>query len=433
MSDDKDSSTARVPKFSGKKDDWHVWSTQFKALLGYKECHTALTDGGFYLPNSDSELLDETTDADKIKAKKCNAKAMFLLTMAMVEQEDLEEVTSTHSSQWTTGLAHVAWSNLKTIYEPDDTMTFVEVEEKKQAIKMANANEDPKVMFQKLQKIKKEYERLQEPISDTQLMVQAQIGAHPMYQQTVLNALAENNATLQTVKVAMAKHYRFVQVRNGNKNKAEVSLVVAGTFSGNCNMCGQQGHKARNCPNGSNGGNNNNNGNKTKKFTGKCNGCGKQGHKLIDCWLAEANKNKRPEWLQKKLDNKEVGAVATDNSPEIMLISQEVFCQTADTEDEDDDDSLADMPALVPHSTPMYDSDDEEIERRHKLAASYDSDTESEDEAPPALLEITTTWYDSDDESLDEDDVTPDVWHENTTTATDANKLSLIVCHDNRS
>ena len=50
---------------------------------------------------------------------------------------------------------------------------------------------------------------------------------------------------------------------------------------------------------------------KGEKFAGKCDGCGKKGHKKVDCWLEDANKEKRPKWWKEKDEAKAVTTVAT--------------------------------------------------------------------------------------------------------------------------
>ncbi|KAL3917811.1 MAG: hypothetical protein SGILL_004533 [Bacillariaceae sp.] len=328
----------------------------------------------------------------------------------------------------------MAWRILKKRFEPDDTLALIEVQALKAKAVMANAKEDPSVMFQKLEEVRAEYTRISYPITEAELILQAQVGAHADYEEIILRAMDKADLTLETLEADMRRKFRLHQVMKGSNNDKEMSLVA---FNGNCNKCGKQGHKAKDCK--SNNNNNGNNGNGKKRFAGKCNGCGKQGHKLADCWLSEENKSKRPEWLQKKLD-KEVAAVATSNNgAEVMLMGREVvfnqnemsksdrpewWCQTCNygsnkspqqfifeleamakenqSEDSiDDDDSYFDDDDSLPplNSNETIDSDETSYDVR-------DSDDDDDDSVPSLISRRKTIdSKDDDDDTIDSDDM----------------------------
>ena len=62
--------SVRIIPFSGKKSDWRIWSRRFLAAAGKKKYKDVLL--GIEASPAVSEVLDESKDKDKLKAKKAN-------------------------------------------------------------------------------------------------------------------------------------------------------------------------------------------------------------------------------------------------------------------------------------------------------------------------------------------------------------------------
>ena len=82
MSEDKDTDYTKL-RFSGKKEDWPRWSTQFLALAQLKRFKKSLL-GQETPPNEEEELDEESSDSkiqQKLKARTANDKAYCALTL----------------------------------------------------------------------------------------------------------------------------------------------------------------------------------------------------------------------------------------------------------------------------------------------------------------------------------------------------------------
>ena len=79
MSDERETNYAKI-RFSGLKQDWPIWSTQFLALAQLKKFKKALL--GKEIPPDEEENLDEdSSDAEikkKLRARTANEKHIVL-------------------------------------------------------------------------------------------------------------------------------------------------------------------------------------------------------------------------------------------------------------------------------------------------------------------------------------------------------------------
>ena len=115
----------------------------------------ALTVGGEAdLPASESTMLDETTPDSKLAAaaKKRNAIAMVSFTMAFTSEGTMGLVYKANTTNWPNGLAHMVVTSLAKKYQPQDTITRVELRQQLNKIKMKK-NEDPAKLFEQISQI----------------------------------------------------------------------------------------------------------------------------------------------------------------------------------------------------------------------------------------------------------------------------------------
>ena len=86
MSEEREAEFIKL-RFSGRKEDWPIWSTQFLALAQLKKFKQSLM--GQELPPDEEEDLDEdSSDAEmkrKLKARTANEKAYSALTLTCSE------------------------------------------------------------------------------------------------------------------------------------------------------------------------------------------------------------------------------------------------------------------------------------------------------------------------------------------------------------
>jgi hypothetical protein len=99
--------TAGLPLFSRLRKDFQAcWWVRFVAYASVWEFLAALQKNGeSTLPQSDTEVIDETTSAGKEKAaaKQRNALAMANLTLAFVTEVSLPMVYKAMNNDWPEG------------------------------------------------------------------------------------------------------------------------------------------------------------------------------------------------------------------------------------------------------------------------------------------------------------------------------------------
>ena len=154
------SDAVRMMQFRGKKEEYGVWNSQFRALCAVKGCAEAL-EMSFRstLPASNAETLDPTTDEGKAwkKAKVQNALAMSYLTLAFDSPKLLKMIQASKSPDWPSGLAYVLMAKLTKKYKPSDMMALAEMNKKLGALKL-NRNTDPKELEDEIVEIKNQYD-----------------------------------------------------------------------------------------------------------------------------------------------------------------------------------------------------------------------------------------------------------------------------------
>ena len=163
----------RLPMFDGKPEKFQVWWTRFRAYAGVFGFIKALKKGGeTALPPTEDALLDDTSETDKlmIAALKRNAIAMANLTMAFTTDATMALVyESLNDEDWPGGLAHKVIDALKKKYQPQDTMTRVELRQMLNKVSMKK-EQDPASIFEQLSSIKNRYNTKKITIDEADLI-----------------------------------------------------------------------------------------------------------------------------------------------------------------------------------------------------------------------------------------------------------------------
>ena len=118
MSTEETEKSYRVLPFSGKHDDWHMWSRKFLArakLKKYKDVLTGLEE----VPGIDEEI-DVTTKGGKIKtlARTANDIAYNNLLLSCSDEVSFGAVDEALTIKLPDGDAAKAWAKLVAKYEP---------------------------------------------------------------------------------------------------------------------------------------------------------------------------------------------------------------------------------------------------------------------------------------------------------------------------
>ena len=114
MSSGYDEKAIRILTFSGKKEDWMMWSDKFMAksmMKGYDE----ILDGTMLVPDDKTTTLTPSQE----EARKLNKMAYNELILACTDKIVFGIVKNAKSDNLKKGDAKLAWDRLKTRYEPN--------------------------------------------------------------------------------------------------------------------------------------------------------------------------------------------------------------------------------------------------------------------------------------------------------------------------
>jgi hypothetical protein len=112
---DKDKTIRNVP-FSGKKDEFTIWSQCFLAYAHLTNCKKVITEVD-NVPAA-TEVYNPTTDVNKLAARKANSTAYSMLTMAATDSVSFGAVFNAQTTDLPDGDSHQARLNLEMIFKP---------------------------------------------------------------------------------------------------------------------------------------------------------------------------------------------------------------------------------------------------------------------------------------------------------------------------
>jgi hypothetical protein len=221
---------------------------------------------------------------------------MANLTMAFTSEATMGLVFKAKTADWPSGVAHLVVSGLNKKYNPQDTISRVELRQRLSVIRMKK-NEDPATLFKKISSIENKFNMSTRHIEEENLIAVVLDAAPQEYQSLLTTEQHTKGAsiTLSNLEVVMGQYWRqtkSAREKSGtSEDDSEFSLV---TFDGKSFPCGKEEHMGKDCPDDLKNKNNTSN-NRKKKLNGKCFNCGKEGHMSKDCWVQkEENTDKRP-------------------------------------------------------------------------------------------------------------------------------------------
>ena len=98
-------------KFSGKRSEFALWKDRFLARCCMKDCDEVVTKDG--LVPKDSDVLDPTNDADKIKYRSDNKKAYGYLVNLINDPASISAVIGAKTTDLPRGCVRTAFKNLE--------------------------------------------------------------------------------------------------------------------------------------------------------------------------------------------------------------------------------------------------------------------------------------------------------------------------------
>ena len=324
MSDTKEK-TIRIIPFSGKEEDWRMWSRKFLARAKVQEYKEILT--GTKKAPAAGTTIDESTDQGKTQKKLqiANEKAYNDLLLSCEEEVSFGAVDEAITTSFPDGDAHQAWTNLKARYESDTPATKILLKKEFSGSALEDANTDPDEWIADLERIRQRLKTLKSEITDEDLIIHILNNLPEEYENMVEAMEIEledrsNPLKLKTVRERLRSKFQRLKKRNDIEDDKAL-IVRHQQFKGTCRNCGKYGHKAKDCrsreKNRGQQKNNNNNGNNRSqedrgpRISGNCNYCGKEGHMERFCF-----KKKRDE----KSDNEKANVAKDDDKEEEFVM-----------------------------------------------------------------------------------------------------------------
>jgi hypothetical protein len=112
------SKSVKVIPFTGKRDEFFLWSVRFLSYCEVQGCKKVLL--GLEIPPNSSARIDETIPAgvEQMRIRKANSTAMTLLNLSLTDMVSVNAVYNSKTPGLPDGNAAIAWHNLKEIYSP---------------------------------------------------------------------------------------------------------------------------------------------------------------------------------------------------------------------------------------------------------------------------------------------------------------------------
>ena len=335
-------SSIKVIPFSGKKDDWSVWSIKFLARANRKGYKDMLT-GKEAIPkdSEEPEASEPQGVKDEYKRKRgLNETAYEDLILCIngdtpTGRVAFQCVKGSKTSDIEEGDSALAWKRLNDKFAPKTAPTRLNLRNQFNS-SFLQTKQDPDEWLTHLEDIRDRMADAKSFMTDEALMEHALNNVTAEYNIAV--AWLEKKVghpteplTMEELRAELSLVYERVHAKHKNRNRRngdEETALFAGGFKGKCNNCGKYGHKARDCRDRNNNNNNNNRNNRNdrkpqgrdndkKAFSGKCHYCKKDGHMAKDCFKKkrdEKQKNESANTARDK-DDEEVGFFVIDRNP----------------------------------------------------------------------------------------------------------------------
>ena len=265
MTEERETDYAKI-RFTGRIQDWPIWSTQFLALAQLKKFKNSLL-GRETPPDEEEDLDEDSSDAEikkKLRARAANEKAYSALTLTCGEPKSFRIIYNSKTSNLPSGSASLAWERLKAKFEPKTGATLTQLKREFTNSKLQKG-ESPDEWVEKLETIRTTIEQImgKPHIDDDDMMLHIINNIPEDYDIIVDRVTRElSNKTLTLDSLLEDLQEKFERIKTKKGYKGETSFYA-------------------------------------KQIKTRCHSCGKIGHKKENCWENEDNKDKRPRGWKK--------------------------------------------------------------------------------------------------------------------------------------
>ena len=194
----------------GKKENYQNFMLKFKANANAKGFLSVLTLNAA-LP-ADSRVDGLTVDQNKLV--KANIDALCAYTMALVGDDVFDIITSSFTTEYHHGLAHLITAELDDQFKPDDGTSKIEYMNALSSVSMGK-DSDPAKLFNKLAKIKTAYNSATNIVQESELVMTVVRVAPAKYSETIKKVMKAkgNSLTVKDMKKEMIEHCTFLIAR----------------------------------------------------------------------------------------------------------------------------------------------------------------------------------------------------------------------------
>ena len=274
----KDLKSVKIIYWSGKEEDWTMWSTKFK-MRGIARGYGDVLTGDKTVKTDDeiAMIADDDLKKDELGMQKSAREGYMELIMSMQDIKSFNIVKEHENNLYD------AWLALQDEFEPTTPEALIEEIEEYNESKLNDVKVNIGEWLTDLELKRQRRKSMGYEINDQMFMthVLSSLPKEYLVMTTDLySLLIEKKLTVKDLKLKLKRVFKALKKAN-NWNDEETAL-----YSKETGKEERAEHKFK------------------KRFEGMCNVCGKQGHKAVDCWEKEENKHKRPSnWKKGKNGN----------------------------------------------------------------------------------------------------------------------------------
>ena len=178
-------------------------------------------------------------------AKKQSAITYANLTTALESTSLIGMLMRAQTPDWPSGFVSLVVKCLFDKFEPQDTMSLIDMNCLKQQIGLKTLESNPQMMFEQIAALENQFKTL---ISDSEkpVIVIQKLPAKMRKEGGMLMASHIENAAFQYGCLVHCSYAKNMVINAVNNQESESGKeVVLAAFNGTCNRCGPRGHKAR--------------------------------------------------------------------------------------------------------------------------------------------------------------------------------------------
>jgi hypothetical protein len=249
MSDGVEKTICVLP-FSGKKDDFTMWSKRFLAIARVCGYRNAMLGKSIVPKQLDNLDPNDATKVTLIAAQKANAGGYNELIMSCNKEVSFGIVDEAVTEDLPDGDLKKAWDNLNNKYQPKTKAALTELKSEFHETVLGNG-QDPYEWISDLEHKRWRLNEMKAPVSDVDFLIHLITNLTEEYNMIVeLYQDKIGNGQQDELKVEVlheALQNKFVWLNKAKKSGADSALAATGKFKGKCSFCGKVGHKAENC------------------------------------------------------------------------------------------------------------------------------------------------------------------------------------------